>query len=63
LGLRLKGLKMILTFKKSVYRKKKYSFDRNIKNAFDDPKSLKMVKAYFWQKLENNAFAQKPILI
>ena len=35
---------------------------KKIKNAFKSPKSLKIVKKYFWQKLKNEAFAQKLFL-
>jgi hypothetical protein len=33
-----------------------------MKSAFKSPKSLKMGKMRFWQKLKNEAFAQKLIL-
>jgi hypothetical protein len=41
---------------------KKYSFGKKIKSAFQGPKSLKIVKTHFWQKLKNEAFAQKCLL-
>ena len=65
LDVRLMDLKMCLTFKKFVWRKK-FLFGKKkkkkIENAFKGPKSLKMIKTYFWQKLKNEAFAIKQFL-
>jgi hypothetical protein len=47
------------TQKVRLKKKKKYSFGKNIKSAFKDPKSLKMAKTHFWQKLKNEAFLPK----
>jgi hypothetical protein len=55
--LRLRGLKVLLTYKKSIWRKK-YLFDKKIKNAFNGSKSLKITKTHFWQKFKNKAFAE-----
>ena len=49
LELRLRGLKMFLTLKKYVWRKK-YSFDKKIKSAFKGLKNLKIVKKTFLAK-------------
>jgi hypothetical protein len=35
---------------------------KKLKALFKGPKSLKMVKIHFWQKLKNEAFAQKLFL-
>jgi hypothetical protein len=32
---------------------------KKIKSTFKDPKSLNMAKMHFWEKLKNEAFAQK----
>jgi hypothetical protein len=54
------GLKMVLTLKKSI--KKKYPFVKKIKSSSYGPKSLKMAKTHFWEKLKIKVFAQKLFL-
>jgi hypothetical protein len=49
LRLHLNGLKILLTRKKFV-RRKKYSFSKKIKSSFKGPKSLKMTETHFCQK-------------
>jgi hypothetical protein len=49
LGLRLKGLKVLLTLKNSFFKKKK-SFGKKIKSTFKGLKSLKMIKKTFLVK-------------
>ena len=61
LGLCLRDLKVLLTLKKFV-SVNKYSFGKKIISAFNGPKSLKIAKTHFWQKLKNEAFAQKLFL-
>jgi hypothetical protein len=46
LELCLKKPKMLLTFKKSI-RRKKYLFGKKIKSSFKAPKSQKMTKTHF----------------
>ena len=43
---------------KICLKKKKKSFGKKIKNAFNGPKSLKVVKMYFWQKFKNDTFTK-----
>jgi hypothetical protein len=53
------GSKSAFNTQKVRLKKKKYSFGKKIKIAFKGPKSLKIAQTHFWQKLKNEAFAQK----
>jgi hypothetical protein len=59
---RLKNAFNIQKIRLKKKKKKNHLFGKKIKSAFKGPKSLKIAKKHFWQKLENEAFAQKLFL-